>query len=125
MKKIGEKEWREVSVVLALVSILIGQVTHSNVYHQIAFGILLLMLVLPVVFRPIAFVWFGLGHSLGRISSTIIIGLTYVLILLPTAVVIKLIGRDVLKLKQFKRDSSSVFLHRAHSYKREDILNPY
>ena len=125
MKKVGDKEYRETGVLIALILIIIGLLQHELLYCKIAAGVLLLLFICPILFRPIAIVWFSFAYKLSKISSFVVLSLVYVVVLLPVALLMKIFGRDVLKLKQFKKGTQSVFTHRAHRFVNEDILHPY
>ena len=43
--------------------------------------------------------WMGIGHLLGLINSNIILGLVFILILLPIALIMKINGHDPLRKK--------------------------
>jgi hypothetical protein len=54
--------------------------------------------------------WFGLGMLLGRIVSPIVLGVIFFLLITPVALVTRLGGRDVLRLK--KRTVTSYWIDR-------------
>ena len=45
------------------------------------------------------FIWFKFGILLGRIVSPIIMGVIFFLVVTPTSILLKIFGKDVLKLK--------------------------
>ena len=47
--------------------------------------------------------WFKFGHLLGKIVSPIVLGIIYFLIITPVAIIIRIIGRDELSLKNNNR----------------------
>lgn len=54
-------------------------------------------LVVPMALRPICSGWMRLGSVLGFINTRVILGLFFLVILLPVAVVVKVLGKDALK----------------------------
>jgi hypothetical protein len=74
---------------------------------------------------PFVAFWYGLGAVLNAISSRIILALIFFLIVTPVAIVRKISGADVLKLKQFKKDNKSVMVIRDHEYKAGDFENTF
>lgn len=52
-----------------------------------------------LLFWPYKF-WMGLGHFLGAINSKIILGLVFLLVLQPIALIMKIIGYDPLRKKR-------------------------
>ena len=61
----------------------------------------------PEWLRPVNRLWFRFGQLLGRIVNPIVMGFVYFLIFTPIALVLRLFGKDVLRLK---RDASVVEL---------------
>jgi len=53
----------------------------------------------PPVLRPLNRLWFLLGMLLSRIMTPLVMGLLFVLAVVPTAIVMRLRGHDLLRLK--------------------------
>ena len=51
-------------------------------------------LVLPQVLRPVYLLWMKLGHALGWLNTRIILGLTFLVLFVPVALLFRLLGRD-------------------------------
>lgn len=51
---------------------------------------------------PMNKVWFLIGQSLGKISSPVVLGAIFFLLITPVALISRLFGRDELKLKSVK-----------------------
>ena len=51
-------------------------------------------LVLPQVLKPVFIAWMKFGHVLGWINTRIILGVVFFLIFAPTALLIRLFGKD-------------------------------
>ena len=57
---------------------------------------LVLGLLAPGILGPVYRVWMKFGHFMGRVNSAIILSIVFFLIFTPVALIMKLIGRDVL-----------------------------
>lgn len=79
----------------------------------------------PQVFRPVARVWMGLSHVLGAISSRILLGAVFFLVVTPVGLVRRLAGADPMRLREFGRDETSAFVPRRHTFSRRDLEQPY
>ena len=66
----------------------------------IAVVLLLLTLVMPKILTPIRLGWEKLGHLLGIMNTYILLTLFYFLILTPFGLLMRLFGKDILKLKR-------------------------
>ena len=49
--------------------------------------------------------WMKLGHVLGWVNSRIILGLVFLIVLQPIALVMKILGHDPLRTKKFAQES--------------------
>jgi len=64
----------------------------------------------PKLLTPLNKAWYGLGILLGRIVSPIVLGIIFYTLITPVAVIMRLFGRDALKLK--KQNVQSYWLER-------------
>jgi len=112
MIQISPKHCTEAGIVLALLLILVGLFTGMGLFYKLAAATLFLDLAAPKTFWPFAFCWFNLSVWLGYLTSRILLSFIFVLIIIPVAVLRKLGGKDRLRLKEFKKSTSSVFTER-------------
>ena len=66
---------------------------------------LFLGLINSKILTPLNKIWFKFGLLLGRIVSPVIIGVIFFLVVTPTALIMRLIGKDLLNLKFSKHKS--------------------
>jgi hypothetical protein len=62
----------------------------------------LLGLIAPKILRPLNLIWFRIGELLGRITSPLILGLIFFILITPLSVILRLLSRDELHLKNNK-----------------------
>lgn len=72
---------------------------------------LLLALVAPNVLQPLNRLWFKFGELLGRIVTPIIMGIMFYLVFTPMALIIRVLGKDLLSLK-LHTDADSYWVKR-------------
>lgn len=108
-----------------LILIIAGLWSREFLFYKVAAITLIINMALPVAYRPLSVIWFGLADILGFISTKIVLGIVYFLILLPVGLFRRIIGKDTLKLRQFKKSSGSVMLMRNHKYTGNDLINPF
>lgn len=72
----------------------------------ISFLFLILGLVNSKILTPLNKLWFKFGLFLGKIISPIIMGIIFFVVVTPTGVVMRLLGKDILKLRLNKENSS-------------------
>ena len=54
------------------------------------------------ILTPLKFVWIKFGYFLGNIISPIVMGVIYFFVLTPTGLIMRLLGKDILKLNKNK-----------------------
>jgi hypothetical protein len=68
-------------------------------------------LFMPIVLRPFNKAWYKLGLLMGRVVSPIVLGILFFILISPIAIVMRLAGRDALKLR--KQNVQSHWIDRA------------
>jgi hypothetical protein len=91
----------------------------------VVFILTLLTLVCPVVFYPFAIIWFGFSKVMGKISTGIMLGVVFFIIVIPVGLIRKWMHLDSLKLKQFKKTTDTVMVNREHIYGSADLLHTF
>ena len=76
-------------------------------------------------FQHSQIVWFGLSKLLGKISTGILLGVVFFVIVIPVALFRNMLRLDGLKLKQFKKSKDSVLVIREHTYADSDLLHTF
>ena len=69
-----------------------------------------LTLATPKLLTPLNRLWFDLGLLLGKIVSPIVLGILFLSVITPVGLIMRLCGRDELRLK--KRDVQSYWIER-------------
>ena len=88
---IKENEIRYWSVILSIIFLILGIINSK-------------------VLTPLNKVWFKIGIILGNIISPIVLSLIFYLIVTPTAIILKIFGKDVLNLKN--KNSKSYWIEK-------------
>ncbi len=73
--------------------------------------LMLLGLVVPMLLRPIYKVWMGIAVVLGFIMTRVLLTLVFVLLVVPIGLVLRLVGKDLLRLR-LDREATSYWLPR-------------
>lgn len=90
-----------------------------------AFIITLSTILVPLLFYPLAVVWFGLSKILGRYSPLLLLGLVFFIMVVPMGFFRRLRGIDSLKIRQFKKGRGSVMTVRSQVYSAKDLKNTF
>jgi polyferredoxin len=119
---VTKKQCMEFGQVATLAALVFALHFKNDHFVIAAFVLILVTIVLPIIFYPFAFLWFGLSKLLSVISPAIILGILFFLVVTPVGLLRRLLGKDSMKLKQFKKDRHSVMIDRNHLYTETDLL---
>jgi hypothetical protein len=114
--KVGSE--RSFGVVFAIVFAIIGTVPlirggELRLWSLLAAAAFLgLGLLAPRVLRPVNILWFKFGLLLGRIIAPIVTSLLFFIAVTPTALIMRLLRKDLLSLK-FDRKAKSYWINRS------------
>jgi|TARA_B110000967_G_C18684690_1_gene459926 hypothetical protein len=71
----------------------------------LAFILLTISFVKPSLLKPLNYYWIKLGELLGKLISPIVMALIFFVIVTPISFIVRIIGKDLLKLKFSKNIS--------------------
>ena len=112
-------------MVLCLAGLLAGHMTDDIRIIGVAVGILVVGLLFPTWLLPLATLWFAIGRGLSVVFSIIILTLLFYLLITPVGLFRRMLGYDMLRVKQWKKSTTSVFIKRDHTFRSSDIEKPY
>ena len=72
----------------------------------ISFILIILGLLNSKILTPLNKLWFKFGVILGKIISPIIMGIIFFLVVTPIGLIMKVLGKDLLRLKYNKKDNT-------------------
>lgn len=122
---ISENQSKDTGMAMVLIFLLIGYFSGNNIYFILAIPLLVINMVVPNIYRPVAKIWFGLSIILGTIVSKLLLTVIFFVIVTPIGIIRKIAGADSLQLKKWKKGSSSVFVVRDYIFRSDDIDKPY
>ena len=122
---ITKKQASDSGMALLLISLICLAVLKNEVFLWAAIAILVVDMIFPMIFKPFAFVWFGFSRIFGTFMSKIMLALVFFLIVFPMGIVRRILGKDTLRLCQFRREKTTVFAERNHEYTAADLDKPY
>ena len=96
------------------------------------FGVVVAALVVQVIamtvprwFAPLAPLWFGLSHAIGKVVSTMLLSVVYAIVVTPVGLVRRVTGKDPLRLRAFRNGTESTMIVRRHTFGPRDLERPY
>jgi hypothetical protein len=125
MRSISKDQSRDTGLVIVLILLIGARFWGKSELILPALGVLLLTMTFPVVFRPLAWLWFGLSRVLAEVVSRILLTLLFGVVVTPVGVIRRLFGADPMRMKGWKNGRDSVFERRDHTFSARDLERPY
>ncbi|MDH3217285.1 MAG: SxtJ family membrane protein [Candidatus Krumholzibacteria bacterium] len=125
VRHITNSQAGDTGLATVLVLLLIAHFAENLALVIWAIAVLVVTMIWPAVFRPLAYVWFTFANILRRIVSSIILTLVFVVIATPIGFVRRMIGADPMREKSWKNGGHSVFEERDDEFTAKDLERPY
>jgi hypothetical protein len=116
---------RDTGMAMVLVCLIVYLVTREHRYVTVGALVLLVDMIAPTVFKPLAKLWFGLSHILGTVMSKVLLTVVFFLVLFPMGWFRRCCGKDAMRVRDFGRDQASAFRVRDHLFTPGDIEQPF
>ena len=111
---------------LALVLLLLIVASFAGWFGLVLPAIIVLVaaMLVPGLFRPYAFRWWGLSRGLSAVASRVLLTVIYMLVVMPVGLIRRVFGADPMRLRSWGR-SGSVLVERDAPFAPEDHETPY
>lgn len=116
---------RDTGLALTLLCLIIVHFWQAYRLVPLAMAFLVVTMVWPRAFQPLAGWWFGLAQVLGTVMSTVILTVLFFGLVTPIGLLRRVWGADSLQLKKWKQGKDSVFAVRADLIQKKDLQAPY
>lgn len=116
---------RDTGQAMALLCLIILIFFKQASFAGIALIVLLINMLRPQVYKPLAKWWFALSNLLSRIVPRILLGVLFYVMVTPVGLIRRVLGKDPLQLKKWKKGRESVLRERNHTLSAKDIINPF
>ena len=122
---ITAEKCKDAGLALVLICLICYQIWKLPVLILLAIVFLIIAMSYPPLFKPFARFWFALSIALGTVVSKIILGMLFFVLVLPVGLLRRALGKDAMRLRDWKKGSESVFRVRNHRFTAEDLDHPY
>jgi multisubunit Na+/H+ antiporter MnhG subunit len=116
---------KDTGMAMVLICLLIAFFGSKQSFYGLAILLLLINMIWPKIFKPVAKIWLGFSLILGSVMSRLILSIIFLVMVIPVGFIRRMIGKDSLQLKKWKNGNDSVFKIREHEFTSEDIKHPY
>lgn len=124
-QKMTKEQSKDTGMAMALLLLLVFLKTRKNGWLYGAIAVQVIDMIIPAIFAPLAFIWFGLAHILGTVMSRVLLSILFFGLVTPFGLIRRLMGKDSLKLRAFKTSHESVMVVRNHLFVAKDIEKPF
>lgn len=122
---VTQSQSKDAGLALVLICLILAWGGTSRFFLPLGIGFLLVTMTAPGLFKPFARFWFGFSHTLGAVVSRILLTILFYLLVTPVGIIRRLLGKDAMQLKSWKRSRGSVFQDRDHLFTAQDLDHPY
>ena len=113
-----KRKIHETSLVLTTGFLMIFIITKNELFLYISLGLGITGIFIKPIAKYIAVAWFKLADILSYVTSKIILGILFFIVLYPVSILYKLSNNDRLRLK---RPETSNWVERNHTFSASDI----
>ena len=124
-RNVSTDQAKDTGMAMVLICLLLSVMAEKQQFFWIAILCLLIDMTWPNFYKPFAKIWLGLAHLLGTFMSKGILSLLFIVFVVPMGGFRRLLGKDSLHLKKWKKGQESVFHVRSHTFGSEDVKHPY
>ena len=124
-KKLSVEKCKDSGLALVLICLLCYQAWKLDILMLLAVIFLIVAMTYPLIFQPFARIWFALSTALGTVVSKIILSVLFFVLVFPIGLLRRLMGKDSMRLKGWKKGAESVFRLRNHRFAAKDLDHPF
>jgi hypothetical protein len=124
-RNITKDQSRDTGMAMVLIFLIAAASRKKEGYLFVAMALHVVNMIVPQVYKPLGYLWFGLSDLLSAVVSKIMLSIVFFGVVTPIAILRRLSGKDSLKLRAFKGGKDSVMVERNHSFIGRDLESPY
>ena len=125
MRRITKDQSRDTGMAMVLLLLILYVSLNRRELVLGAMALHVLNMTAPQLYRPVAVVWLGFSHLLGTVVSKMVMSIVFFAVVTPIGVLRRLLGKDSLKLRDFRASDESVMWERNHTFTGKDMESPY
>ncbi|MFH2060978.1 MAG: hypothetical protein ABIJ59_19070 [Pseudomonadota bacterium] len=123
--KIDDNRRKDTGMAVVFILLIASLWFKNESFSILALAAVIINMTFPILFHPMAIVWFAFSNFLGAIVSRILLTIIFFFIVTPTGFIRRLLKKDNLRLKEFKKSKKSVMINRDIIFSKEDMDNPF
>ena len=116
---------KDTGLIIVLALLLTAYWKNNPVLILPAIGMLIAAMTIPMIFLPVAVIWYYFSFFLGEITNRIVLAFIFIGIITPVSLVRRRVGFDPMLRKKWKKGTDSVFFNRNHAFVAKDLTTPF
>lgn len=124
-QKMTVNQAKDTGLALTLICLLVAHFREDLAWVTPAIVFLVLTMIWPGLFRLPARAWFGFSHVMGTVVSKILLSIVFFVVASPMGLIRRMLGKDSMQTKAWRKGEGSVFRTRDHAFSAEDLERPY
>ena len=125
MNTLKDDKNKDTGLALTLIILLICWITKNFNFVPAAIICLIMTMTIPKLFTYPARFWFGLSHFMGEFVSKLLMTVVFFLLVIPTGFIRKILGKDPMNIKKWRKGTESVFTDRNSKISASDLEKPF
>lgn len=125
MIKITKEMRKDTGIVFGLAMLYFGIYSGNSLFLKISFAVFLFAVIIPSIYSFPAVIWFKLSEILGFIVSKVVLGVIYLIVVLPVSFFRNIFGSDPMMIRNFGKKDSGTWIKREHEYSNSDFIKPF
>ena len=112
MKSEIKKEKRDIRIVFLIFSAIFGVLAwrhYPSILSYAFIGVVIVILPLvvfaPTLLRPVFNLWLKIAHAIGWFNTQVLLTIVFILVFIPTGLIMKLLRKDPMKRKMFAEET--------------------
>ncbi|MBU4263839.1 MAG: hypothetical protein KKC76_18440 [Proteobacteria bacterium] len=118
---VTDGQCKDGGLAIMLILLLVAWFGERPVYAGPVIVVLLITMIRPVFFKPLAWLLFRVSAVLEKIASRVILTFIFVFMVTPVGICRKMLGHDPMRLKQWHVSHQSSFQDRKHKFTAADL----
>lgn len=124
-ERVTREQAKDTGMALVLICMLIGMSTGRRYCFSTGIILLVVNMIQPTVYKPVAVIWICISYKIGTEISKILLTIIFFVLVTPIGIAKRILGYDSLQLKRWKKDSGTAFGVRDDMIKAVDLEKPY
>ncbi len=107
-----KKEKRDIRIVFLIFSAIFGVLSWRHYPSVLSYGFMGIVIVIlplaafvPILLRPVFKLWMKIAHAVGWFNTQVLLTIVFILIFIPTGLIMKLLRKDPMKRKIFAEET--------------------